>query len=174
MNIREFLPSDKLAIEELIIDSFSGTEHGYQGEAELVCKIRKEPTFRDELELVCLNKQKVIRYGLLSECKIVNNSASYVGLALAPLAVHSEYQKQGIGTALISELEKRATTLGYNWIVILGSPAYYQRFGYSPAINFKINSPFEVPNEYFMIKKFSPNALKGVSGMVEYSDAFSE
>lgn len=36
MNIRIALPTDEFEIEKLIIDSFSGTKYGYQGEAELI------------------------------------------------------------------------------------------------------------------------------------------
>ena len=40
--------------------------------------------------------------------------------------------------------------MGYEFSILLGYPNYYSRFGYEPAENFAIKSPFEVSSEYFM------------------------
>ncbi len=60
-------------------------------------------------------------------------------LVLAPLSVLPEYQKQGIGNALIKEGHRIAGELGYRYSVVLGSEKYYPRTGYLPAENFGIN-----------------------------------
>lgn len=50
--IREITVNDYKAVEKLIVEAFSGSEYGYQNEAELVEKIRAEDTYLKELELV--------------------------------------------------------------------------------------------------------------------------
>ena len=94
-----------------------------------------------------------------------------VQLALAPLSVMPEYQKLGVGTALIQEGHKRAKALGYGYSVVLGSEKYYPRIGYLPAKNYGISAPFDVPSENFMACKLSENA-PAVSGVVQYAKEF--
>ena len=50
-------------------------------------------------------------------------------LALAPLSVLPEFQKQGIGQALIQEGHKIAQNLGYNYSIVLGDFSYYSKAG---------------------------------------------
>lgn len=45
----------------------------------------------------------------------------HTALALAPLSVFPQYQRQGIGTSLILEGHKTAQILGFSYSVILGS-----------------------------------------------------
>lgn len=94
-----------------------------------------------------------------------------IQLALAPLSVLPEYQKQGIGTALIKEGHARARALGYGYSVVLGSEGYYSRTGYLPAKNYGIFAPFDVPDENFMACKLLENAPV-VYGIVQYAKEF--
>lgn len=92
-------------------------------------------------------------------------------LALAPLAVLPEYQKQGIGKKLIEEGHKKAKKLGYHYSIVLGSERYYPKFGYVPASQYGIKAPFEVPNENFMAIKLNDTDVK-ITGVVEYAKEF--
>lgn len=85
-------------------------------------------------------------------------------LALAPLSVLPEYQRQGIGTALILEGHRIARELGHGYSVVLGSDAYYPRAGYVSADTLGIRAPFDVPRENFMALRLADNApeLNGV------------
>lgn len=51
-------------------------------------------------------------------------------LALAPIAVHPERQGLGIGSALVREGLARAAAGGWDAVLVLGDPAYYERFGF--------------------------------------------
>ena len=92
-------------------------------------------------------------------------------LALAPLSVVPEKQKQGVGAALIAEGHKKAKDLGYNYSVVLGSEKYYPKFGYLPTEKFNIQPPFDVPQENFMALKLRDDAPK-VEGIVKYAEEF--
>jgi putative acetyltransferase len=54
-------------------------------------------------------------------------------LAVAPLAVAPRSQRRGVGSALMTELIRRADEAGWPGIVLLGAPGYYKRFGFEPA-----------------------------------------
>ncbi|MDT2829793.1 N-acetyltransferase [Vagococcus carniphilus] len=170
--IRIINENDYSAVEALTISSFSETEFGYQQEADLIKKIRKDPSYKAELELVDEVDGKIVGHGLLSECLIKNENDSWKGLALAPLSVLPSYQNKKIGTNLMLALEKQSLIADYPFIVILGHPAFYKRFGYLPASKWEIFPPFEVPEEFFMIKELRKNILQEISGEVTYLKAF--
>ena len=92
-------------------------------------------------------------------------------IALAPLAVLPEYQKQCIGTKLILEGHKKAKEMGFHYSVVLGSKDYYPRLGYIPAVNYKIQAPFEVEDENFMAIKLNETQTE-ISGIVKYAKEF--
>ncbi|MGX7023287.1 GNAT family N-acetyltransferase [Vagococcus hydrophili] len=170
--IRQTHSKDYETISKLTIAAFKTTEFGYQGEAELIEKIRNEKDYDTAYELVALTDEKILGHGLLSRCYIEDDSTQLAGLSLAPLSVDPDYQKQGIGSKLMLSLEKAASENGEPFIVILGHPEYYSKFGYTPASNFNVKAPFDVPDEFFMIKELQKDSLNNVYGTVKYSKAF--
>lgn len=172
MEIRSIGRKDYREVEQLIRQSFSRSEHGYDNEAELVEKIRTDCSYVDGLEVVAAEGEKIIGYGLLSEVEIINDKESFTWLVLAPLAVLPSWQGKKVGENLLKELEKRAVQQDFPFISILGHPQYYSRFGYVSAEKYKVTAPFDVPAEAFMIRPLQPNALKNISGCIKYAQAF--
>jgi len=97
-----------------------------------------------------------------------------LGLGLGPIAVLPAHQRKGIGARLIEAGLRRAKSLGYGYVVVLGHPEYYPRFGFSKASRFGLRFEHPVPDEVFMAMELVPGALGGVSGVVRYLPAFSE
>lgn len=95
-------------------------------------------------------------------------------MALAPLSVHQNYQGKGIGKQLVTCGLKKAKDLGYKSVIVLGHENYYSKFGFLPAINWNIQSPFNVPNNVFKAIELVPDGLKNVSGIVTYPKIFYE
>lgn len=95
-------------------------------------------------------------------------------MSLAPLAVRPDFQRQGIGAALIKEAHKRAAELNYETVLVLGHKDYYPRFGYRRAEDFGIIFPFEVPPEFCMVKELTPGVASLAAGQVKYPKAFFE
>lgn len=94
-------------------------------------------------------------------------------MGLAPMAVAPGHQRKGIGSALVRAGLERCKRLGFGAVVVLGHPAYYPRFGFSPSSRFGIECEYEVPEEVFMIMELKPGYLHGKSGTIEYHAAFS-
>lgn len=92
-------------------------------------------------------------------------------LALAPLSVLPDYQRRGIGSALIKKGHETAVSLGYEYALVLGSDKYYPKFGYVPAAGFGIEVPDGMPPSNFMAVKLKKSAGK-ISGGVKYADEF--
>ncbi len=167
MIIRQEHNKEFHSIYALVKAAFESAEHADGNEPDLVNALRKSDSYIPELSLVAEIDGKIVGHIMFTKLKIGNQ----VQLALAPLSVLPDYQKQGIGTALIQEGHTRARTLGYEYSVVLGSEKYYPRTGYLPAKNYGIFAPFDVPDENFMACKLSENA-PAVCGIVQYAKEF--
>jgi putative acetyltransferase len=91
------------------------------------------------------------------------------------MAVLPEFQRRGIGSQLVQagiEILKRR---GYTFIIVLGHPEYYPRFGFKRASHSGIRSQWEgVPDEAFMILILNEEAMIGVYGIARYRNEFDE
>lgn len=174
MIIRQENINDYKAIFDLIESAFKNEELSDHKEQFLVERLRKSDNFVPELSIIAIENNEVIGYILLTKIKIKNEEVTFHSLALAPMAVLPKYQKQGIGAMLIHYAHEKARELNFESIVLLGHEKYYPKFGYTMAKNFNIRLPFEVPDENCMAIELKANALKNVSGIVEYDKAFYE
>jgi len=114
----------------------------------------------------------IVGHILLSPVTI-GGSSEPRGLGLGPIAVLPTYQRQGVGARLIEGALRRSRALGYSYVVVLGHPEYYPRFGFTPASRHGLQFEHPVPDEVFMALELVPGALHGVSGVVRYLPAFS-
>lgn len=167
MIIREEKATDYEIIYSVVKKAFDSAEHADGNEPELVNKLRKGLSYIPELSLVSETDGRIVGHILFTKARVNDNTV----LALAPLSVLPEYQRQGIGTALINEGHKIAKALGYKYSIVLGSEKFYPRAGYVPAAAFGIQPPFNVPRENFMAFKLDESA-PDIHGTVEYAKEF--
>ncbi len=163
--IRPEEPADFDAITRVNDQAF-----GQPNEGELVCSLRTSKEFIPELSLIAVYNGQVIGHILFT----ISTINKHVSLTLAPLAVTPEYQNQGIGSRLIVSSRERARQLGYTSINVVGHPEYYPRFGFRKASQWKLELPFEVPDEVFMALELEKNALYNISGTVVLPAAFNK
>lgn len=168
MEIREERERDREDIYKLIKSAFEDVILSDKTEQDLVERLRFSKDFIKELSLVCVIDEKIVGYILFTKA-YVNEE---VVLALAPLAVLPEYQRKGVGRALIKEGQKRACKLGYNYSVVLGSNEYYPKFGYEIAKNFGIFPPFPVDDSHFMAISLN-GERKIFNGTIKYAEEFN-
>jgi putative acetyltransferase len=95
------------------------------------------------------------------------------GMALAPVSVDPACQRSGIGAALCRSALSCAQAHNVPFVVVIGHPAYYPRFGFVPAGPLGIQCPYEgVPEDAFMIARLDPLAMEGVTGLVRFDPVF--
>ena len=81
---------------------------------------------------------------LFTLCAITGSDAR--AALLAPLAVAPEWQRKGIGSALIREGVERLKQAGVAQVYVLGDPAYYGRSGFRTETG--VAPPYPLPEEY--------------------------
>ncbi len=160
---------DQAAIHQVIHDAF-----GQENEARLVDALRRSPAFIPELSLVAAEEGRVLGHILFTRIVVKDGAQRHPALALAPLAVTTEMQKHGVGSALVRRGLHDARDLGHDVVIVLGHPEYYPRFGFTPAQPLGITAPFEVRSEAFMALGLRPDALAVVRGEVEYAPEFGD
>lgn len=170
--IRQEQQKDYKEVFLLIEKAFLNAEHTDHREQYLVQRLRKSPAFIPELSMVAVVEDKLVGHILLTKIIIRESQEKHISLALAPVSVLPEYQKQGIGGKLIEAVHAKAIALGYKSVIVLGHKDYYPKFGYKKASEFGIKLPFEVLDEYCMAIELIPNGHSGVRGTVEYPDEF--
>lgn len=92
-------------------------------------------------------------------------------LALAPLAVLPEAQRQGIGSTLVRQGLARAKQEGWQAVFVLGEPAYYRRFGFSQDAARPYACPYN--GDYFMMVRLGTDILPP-AGTLIYAAPFRE
>ncbi|WP_066456508.1 GNAT family N-acetyltransferase [Anaerotruncus rubiinfantis] len=167
MVIRSEEEKDIEIIYSVVKSAFADAEHSDGNEHNLVKALRKGDGYVPELSLVAEINGKIVGYIMFTKVEIGNR----VELALAPLAVLPEYQRKGIGTALIREGHRIAHELGYGYSIVLGSEKYYPKTGYLPADEFGIKPPFNVPSENFMACRLKEDGPR-IHGTVKYAKEF--
>lgn len=169
MIIRQENPDDVDAVFKVVKQAFETALHTDHDEQNLVNRLRKSEAFIPELSLVAEENGTIVGHILFTKLKIGDT----VQLALAPLAVHPEWQGKGIGGKLIEAGHARATELGYDYSILVGHETYYPRFGYIPASRIGVTAPFDVPDGNLMAFGLQgKNTL--LNGMLQYSKAFFE
>ena len=145
---------------------------GQTAEANLVDLLRKRHKLL--LSLVASFESRIVGHIAFSPVRILPESQSGSGAGLGPMAVIPEYQRMGIGSALVTEGLRRCRQLGLNYVVVLGHASYYPRFGLSPAARYGLTCIWPVPEGAFMALELNTGSLCGKKGTAAYEPEFSD
>jgi putative acetyltransferase len=159
--IREERPGDIASIHAVNTRAF-----GRDREAKIVDALRSNNAV--SLSLVAIRDHKLIGHIMYSPVTV----GGATGAGLAPLAVLPEHQRRGIGSELVRAGNQRLEAEGCRFIVVIGHPSFYPRFGFKPAGMYDISCHWNIPDDAFMVAMLSePRAdLKGIA---QYRQEFS-
>lgn len=96
-----------------------------------------------------------------------------VGLGLGPLAVVPAQQRLGVGSALVRAGIAACRRLGAAWIVVLGEPAHYGRFGFTAANRYGVSGEFG-GGEAFQVLVLDAERPPVFGGVIRYAAEFRE
>jgi putative acetyltransferase len=96
-------------------------------------------------------------------------------MGLAPMAVLPSYQHKGIGSQLIRHGLAHLHHSGCPFVIVLGHPGYYPRFGFEIASKYQLSSQWEsVPDEAFMVVIYDGAVLPKAGSVARYRDEFND
>jgi putative acetyltransferase len=162
IEIRPERPGDIPAIRDVNRRAF-----GQEQEANIVDALRSSGNA--SLSLVAALDDQVIGHIMYSPVEV----GPARGAGLGPMAVVPEHQRQGVGSKLVEAGNEHLKDCGCPFIVVLGHPEYYPRFGFIPARVLGISCEWKVPDEAFLVLLLDPEKARGMGGLAKYRHEFS-
>ena len=149
----------------------SMTAFGRPSEANLVDVLRRHGQL--VMSLVAAVEGEVVGHAVLTQVTVIPTVPGLRMLGLGPVAVLPEFQRQGIGSILISETTRQASDDGWQAITVVGDPEYFARFDFAQARRVGLRCEFQVPAESFLVLQLQPGIFEGLPGCVRYQPEFS-
>lgn len=124
-----------------------------------------------ELEFVAEDEGQIVGHLLFSHVELLTDAGPRQVLALGPLAVAPDHQRQGIGITLTEVGLAAADELDEPLVVVLGHRTYYPRFGFVRSDELGITPPPEYPqSDFFALPLAAYNPT--LRGRVVYPPTF--
>jgi putative acetyltransferase len=168
--IRRELATDAQAISEVTAAAFARPgETGPPAEVPLVDALRAGDAWLPALSLVATEPDgHVIGHVVCSRGTVgLTNPV----LALGPLSVRPDRQRRGVGSALMHAVLGAADALGEPLVALLGSTAYYPRFGFRPAAEYGISPPEPQWEPHFQVRTLTAYRPR-LTGPFAYPEPF--
>ena len=151
--IRPEQPGDESAIAFVHGTAFAEPDRPDRTPVEvaLVEQLRASETWLPGLSLVATADDQVIGHVVCSRAHVEDVPA----LSLGPIGVIPAMQNSGIGSGLMQRVITEADAVGETLIGLLGSPTYYSRFGFVPALEVAVTAPDPQWGGYFQVRTLS-------------------
>ncbi len=128
----------------------------------LVRKMRKHEDFIPELDFVLELNGDVIGNIMYTKAKLTDESGKEKHiLTFGPISILPSYQRKGYGKILIEHSFSEAVPLGYDTVVIFGSPANYVSSGFKSCKKYNVCIGNKKYPAAMMVKELIPGVLAG-------------
>ena len=144
---------------------------GRDAEADLVRRL--VAAGRATISLVAVDDEDTVLGHVLFSPVTIEEGDDGKSLGLAPVAVHPDHQRQGVGHDLIEEGIGACFVQDARAVFVLGSPAYYTQFGFTKASVHDLHDAYEGGNA-FQVLPLTIDGLSGYRGRVNYAPEFAE
>lgn len=121
------------------------------------------------VSLIAVQDGMVVSHIAFSPVRVAGASD---GLGLAPVAVLPGHQRRGIGSRLIREGLAVGERSGFGFVVVLGEPGYYGRFGFAPAGRWGLRDEYG-GGEAFQAVELRGGSIPVGAGLVQYAPEFA-
>ncbi|MHC5229131.1 GNAT family N-acetyltransferase [Enterococcus sp. LJL99] len=139
ITIRKEVEADYRIVEEVTREAFWDIYVPGASEHYLVHKMRSHKDFIPELAFVLEVDGKIIGNIMYTKATLIDeNEKKREILTFGPVSILPQYQRQGYGAKLLEHSFEQARKLGYDVIVIFGSPSNYVKHGFKSCQKFNI------------------------------------
>jgi putative acetyltransferase len=162
ITIRNETESDAEAISKVTDAAFKTLKISSHTEPFIIKALRAAKALA--VSLVAEKDGAVVGHIAFSPVTISDGTTGWHGLG--PVSVLPEYQRQGVGKALIREGLSRLQAIGAQGCCLVGHPGYYRKFGFRNPAGLAVKG---VPPEFFFTRAFTERYPQGT---VAFHDAF--
>ena len=163
IQVREEEADDTAFISEVITAAFETMEFGDHTEQFIVDALRKARALT--ISLVAVVDGRLVGHIAFSPVNMSDGTQGWYGLG--PVSVHPDFQREGIGKALVKEGLSRLRNLKASGCCLVGHPEYYRQFGFE---NIESLIYEGVPRDVFFVLSFDG---KFPTGKVIFHEAFN-
>lgn len=161
-SIRNERPADIVSIAKVTEEAFKTIEISNHTEQFIINALRAAGALT--ISLIAEIDGNVIGHIAFSPVTMSDGTNDWYGLG--PVSVLPDYQRQGVGKALIEEGLSRLKDIGAKGCCLVGHPEYYKKFGFKNVTDLVHEG---VPQEVFFVLSFDGNIPQGE---VTFHDAF--
>ena len=173
LDIRNERKEDYSIVEEITRKAFYNVYVPGCMEHYLVHVMRDHEDFIPELDFVLERDGQVIGNIMYTKAKLTDeNGTEKEILTFGPVSVLPEYQRNGYGKLLINHSCQKAAELGYDVIVILGSPVNYVSCGFQCCKKYNVCVEGGKYPAAMLVKELEPGVLAGKSWTYRQSPAY--
>ena len=162
IDVRSETDADINAIAEVTAAAFETLEISNHTEQFIIEALRAAGALK--VSLVAELDRQIIGHIAFSPVAILDGTPNWYGLG--PVSVLPEYQRQGVGKALIREGLSRLKDMGAGGCCLVGHPEYYVKFGFQNMPGLVLEG---VPPEVFFALSFDGH---NPQGSVAFHEAF--
>lgn len=160
LNIRNETEKDYKTVEEITRKAFYNIYVPGCTEHYLVHRMRRHKDFVSELDFVTELDGQVIGNIMYTKARLADeNGTEKRILTFGPVSILPKYQRKGYGKKLMEHSFARAVELGYDVIVIFGSPANYVSIGFKSCKKYNICTEDGRYPAAMMVKELIPHTL---------------
>lgn len=171
ITVRHEEAKDYRRTEEIAREAFWNLYFPGAAEHYVVHKMRSHPDFIKELTFVIEVNGTVEGAIFYTRSKVVTPNGDFPTISFGPVFISPEYHRQGLGRRLIIHSIEKAKELGYSAILTLGYPYHYEPYGFCGGKKYGISMPDGKFHIGLLVLPLRENALRGVRGHIEFSDA---
>jgi putative acetyltransferase len=154
LSIRDEQSTDYQAISDVTFAAFEKMEISNHTEQFVIEALRSANALT--VSLVAEVDGRVVGHIAFSPVTLSDGTKDWYGLG--PVSVHPDYQRKGIGMALIQEGLARLQNLGAKGCCLVGHPRYYRQFGFRNVSGLGLDG---VPAEVFFVLSMDGNVPQG-------------
>ncbi len=162
-SIRDEAEADISEISEVTATAFKALVESSNTEQFIIKALRAAKALT--ISLVAEVDGQVIGHIAFSPVAVSDGTSEWYGLG--PVSVLPEYQRQGVGKALIQEGLSRLERMNANGCCLVGHPDYYKKFGFKNTARLTYEG---VPEEVFFVLSFDGHIP---SGKVTFHEGFN-
>lgn len=162
LNIRNERESDYKIVEDITRKAFYNVYVPGCMEHYIVHIMRGHEDFIPELDFVIELDGQIVGNIMYTKAKLTDEDGTEKEIVtFGPVSILPKYQRKGYGKMLIEHSLKRAAELGYEAVVIMGSPANYVGSGFQCCRKYNICVEKEKYPAAMLVKELKPGALDG-------------